>query len=199
MSPSRYHHGDLRAALLAAAKTLVAAHGPDGFTMAQAARQAGVSSGAPYRHFADRAALMRALADEGRAALEARLGQAVASVADPREAFRQTGIAYAVFAVEEPGWFRVMQMPEYAPIDPEHPDVVGFWAPLAALLDSVDPEASLPEGHPLIAQFAGRALVQGLASFLVQGSLRPLGIDTERAGQLADAITRFLQLPEPPG
>lgn len=198
MPKSRYHHGDLRQALLDAARRLVAERGPDGFTMAQAAREAGVSSGAPYRHFADRGELMRALAREGQASLEARIAAATSGISDPREAFRQTGIAFARFAVEERGWYRVMQMPEYTGFHQDHPDVVAFWAPFAELVKSVPPGEPLPAGHPLIAQFAARALVQGLATFLVQDSLRPLGIEADRVEQLADGITRFLALPDAP-
>ena len=74
---SSYHHGDLRAQLIAAVRDLVEAHGPDGFSVAEAARRAGVSSAAPYKHFKDRPELLRAVAGEGmdrlRAAMEAAL------------------------------------------------------------------------------------------------------------------------------
>ncbi|MFK7927908.1 MAG: TetR/AcrR family transcriptional regulator [Myxococcota bacterium] len=195
MKKTGYHHGDLRSALLNAARTLVAEHGPDGFTMARAARQAGVSSGAPYKHFADRAALMNALAEQGRAALMERVNAASAHVTDPLEAFRQVGIAYAQFAVDEPGWFRVMGMPEYLGTIDDDPDIVGFWKPLAEMVNSVPADAKLPADHPLIASFAARVLVHGLASMLVAGTLDPLGIQRDRAAQLADAITSAIDLP----
>lgn len=195
MTKKRYHHGDLRTALLDSARRLVAQHGPDGFTMAHAAREAGVSSGAPYKHFADRAALMRALAEQGQRALDARVASAMEGIDDPLEQFRQTGIAFAVFAVEEPGWFRVMQMPEYADLQTEHADVKQFWEPLAQVVQAVPPGEPLPADHPLVAQFAARLLVHGLASLLVQGTLQPLGIDSDRARQLADAVTRFMRFP----
>jgi AcrR family transcriptional regulator len=195
MPRARYHHGDLRNALLDAARRLVERHGPDGFTMAQAAREAGVSSGAPYKHFASRTALLQALAEQAEEALGARIAAATADVDDPMEQFRQTGIALAVFAAEEPGWFRVMQTPEFATFREDDPDVVAFWAPFGELVRSIPPEASLPPDHPLVGQFAARVLVQGLASLLVQDTLRPIGVDGARARQLADAITRFLRLP----
>ena len=194
MGKKGYHHGDLRSALLAAARRLVTEHGPDGFTMAQAAREAGVSSGAPYKHFADRTALMRALALEGRELLDARMAAATAGIADPLEAFRQVGIAYAGFAVSEPGLFRVMTMPEYVEADPEDPQVTEFWGPVAELIASVPADQPLPD-HPLLAQFAARALVHGLASMLIDGSLEPLGIGADRAEQLADALTRATDFP----
>ena len=80
--PSRrtsYHHGDLRAQLIAAVRDLVETHGPDGFSVAEAARRAGVSSAAPYKHFRDRPELLRAVAAEGmdrlRDAMEAGLAR----------------------------------------------------------------------------------------------------------------------------
>ena len=60
-----YHHGDLKRALTQAALALVAEKGPKGFTLTEAARRAGVSSAAPYRHFADKAQLLAAVATEG--------------------------------------------------------------------------------------------------------------------------------------
>ncbi|HCH64566.1 MAG: TetR family transcriptional regulator [Deltaproteobacteria bacterium] len=198
MPRNQYHHGDLRSALLSAARRLVADHGPDGFTMARAAREAGVSSGAPYRHFPDRSALMAALAQQGDEELRRRMAVATEDIADPLEAFRQQGIVYTRFAVEEPGWFRVMSMPEYITVREDDPEIQAFWAPFAQFIQAHGPDDPLPPQHPLMAVFAGRALVHGLASLLVQGSLEPFGISRDRAGQLADAITRFLAMP-PPG
>ena len=60
-----YHHGDLRAQLISAVSDLVETHGPDGFSVAEAARRAGVSSAAPYKHFKDRPEILRAVASEG--------------------------------------------------------------------------------------------------------------------------------------
>ena len=160
MTRSRYHHGDLRAALLDAARRLVARHGPDGFTMARAAREAGVSSGAPYRHFADRAALMTALARQGEDELRRRMALATSSIADPLEAFRQQGITYTQFAVDEPGWFRVMSMPEYITVSEDDPDILAFWRPFAQFVQAHSADEPLAINHPLVAQFAARALVR---------------------------------------
>ena len=72
-----YHHGNLKRALMDAALRLVTEGGPDAFTMAEAAREAGVSSGAPYRHFPDRRSLLRAVADEAQDLLDQRLEASV--------------------------------------------------------------------------------------------------------------------------
>ena len=99
--------------------------------------------------------------------------------------------------MEEPGWFRVMSMPEYITVSDDDPEIQAFWAPFAQLIQAHGPDEPLPAGHPLMAMFAGRALVHGLASLLVQGSLEPFGISADRAGQLAEAITRSLSMPRP--
>jgi AcrR family transcriptional regulator len=71
-----YHHGDLRAQLIAAVRELVETHGPDGFSVAEAARRAGVSSAAPYKHFKDRHEILRGVVSEAMDRLRAAWRQA---------------------------------------------------------------------------------------------------------------------------
>ncbi|WP_349370698.1 TetR/AcrR family transcriptional regulator [Salinarimonas sp.] len=99
-----YHHGNLREALVQATKQLLADKGPQGFTLADAARRAGVSPAAPYRHFADREALLAEVARRGFEAFTARLSRG----ADPAHALRGMGAAYLAFAREEPGYYVAM-------------------------------------------------------------------------------------------
>jgi AcrR family transcriptional regulator len=103
-----YHHGDLRAQLIAAATALVETHGPDGFSVSQAARQAGVSTAAPYKHFKDRDAILRgvvaAAMDRLREAMET---GAAAHPVGSLEAVCAVGEAYIAFARDEPGLFRL--------------------------------------------------------------------------------------------
>ena len=109
--PSRagYHHGNLREALLEAALTLIAEHGPLGFTFAEAARQAGVSPAAPYRHFRDREQLLADVAQQGFGLFEAALSQAWNQGApDPMTAFCRIGVAYLDFARTRPGYYAAM-------------------------------------------------------------------------------------------
>jgi len=104
-----YHHGNLREALVRAALDLIAAKGPGGFTFADAARAAGVSSAAPYRHFRDREAL---LADVARRGYELFAGRLAAAWDDgrpePFRAFENLGRAYLAFAREEPAYYSAM-------------------------------------------------------------------------------------------
>ncbi|NEX47926.1 TetR/AcrR family transcriptional regulator [Pseudotabrizicola algicola] len=110
-APTRaaYHHGDLRAQLISAVRSLVETHGPDGFSVAEAARRAGVSSAAPYKHFKDRAEILRGVCSEAmdrlRAEMEAGAGRYPEGSA---EAVAAVGLAYVTFAKTEPGVFRLV-------------------------------------------------------------------------------------------
>ena len=106
---AHYHHGNLREALIEAALALIAAHGPLGFTFAEAARQAGVSPAAPYRHFRDRDDL---LADIARIGFE-RFAEDLSGAwndgkPEPITAFTNVGKAYLAFARTQPGYYAAM-------------------------------------------------------------------------------------------
>jgi AcrR family transcriptional regulator len=104
-----YHHGNLREALIRAALDLIAQKGPAGFTFADAARWAGVSSAAPYRHFRDREALLADVARRGFELFEAALAQAWnEGRPDPYRAFENVGRAYLAFARNEPAHYSAM-------------------------------------------------------------------------------------------
>jgi AcrR family transcriptional regulator len=104
-----YHHGDLRAQLIAAVRELVETHGPDGFSVAEAARRAGVSSAAPYKHFKDRPEILRGVVSEAMDRLRARMeAGAAAHSHGSLEAVAAVGLAYVDFAKAEPGVFRLV-------------------------------------------------------------------------------------------
>lgn len=104
-----YHHGNLREALVDAAVALIAEHGPAGFTVAEAARLAGVSPGAPYRHFRDSAALLAEVARRGFERFTATLEAAWnGGQPDPVRRFETLGRAYLGFARAEPAYFAAM-------------------------------------------------------------------------------------------
>jgi AcrR family transcriptional regulator len=104
-----YHHGNLREALIRGALALIAEKGPAGFTIADAARSAGVSPAAPYRHFRDRDDLM---ADVARLGFEEFAARLAAAWNDGRPdllgAFENVGKAYLAFAREEPAFYAAM-------------------------------------------------------------------------------------------
>jgi AcrR family transcriptional regulator len=101
-SRRRYHHGDLPASVLRAASNILEKQGVDGLTVRAVARRARVSHNAPYRHFADREALLAALAADGYGLLGRQQREAA-----PR-GLRAMGEAYVDFALEHPQLFRLM-------------------------------------------------------------------------------------------
>jgi AcrR family transcriptional regulator len=107
--PKPYHHGDLRNALIQAGLELLAENGADALDLRQVARRVGVSSAAPYRHFADRQALIAAIVEEGYYRLARHIQSALQQASD--EAFDQlTAVAktYVHFAQENPWLMREM-------------------------------------------------------------------------------------------
>ena len=109
MAEGQYHHGDLRAALLAQAEVTLRQSGVDGLSLRELARAVGVSHGAPRRHFQDKAALLDALVAEGLH----RLGRVLDAAADVGhgdfgDALRAVALAYVRFATENPPLIELM-------------------------------------------------------------------------------------------
>ena len=164
MSTSRsakrtYHHGELPASLLRAAGKMLEKEGLAALSVRGAARRAGVSHNAPYRHFPDRGSLLAALATEGfeRFASALEEGQA-------RAGLRGRGEAYIRFALENPQRFRLMFGAE-VPFD-EHPGLReaatrAFSGLAGALTEHL---AGVPSGDASIAAWA---LVHGLANLML--------------------------------
>ena len=177
------HHGDLRNALLSAALELVGESGPRGFTVAEAARRAGVSSAAPYKHFADRDALLAALAVRAYDAQEQRLRDAV-SAAAPGEQLVAAAQAHVDFAVDDRPLFDVVYG---AGLDRgRHPEV----AEAAERVHAVLAEAAGDEELLLSVS----ALAHGHAVYLLDGAFGPVaqarGTVRDRVGRAARAVVR---------
>src|SRR5215469_18030268 len=103
-----YHHRDLRQALIRSALEILSETGVAGLSLRAAARRARVSAMAPYRHFADKEALLAAVAEYGFRELAAQLTKATAAAADPRAGLAALGVAYVLFAREQPSLFKLM-------------------------------------------------------------------------------------------
>ena len=101
-----YHHGALRSALIDASIALAREGGPDRVVLREAARTAGVSHSAAYRHFADREALLAEVSRFARSELAAEMHRRVNRTKDPRRRLRAVGTAYIDFALTEPGLVR---------------------------------------------------------------------------------------------
>lgn len=105
----RFHHGDLREALIAATRELLVEHGPDGFTLADACRRAGVTTAAPYKHFRDKQEILEEIVQRGFDELSASNAKAVAEGgAGTIQGITAMGVSYLNFAVAQPAVFRLM-------------------------------------------------------------------------------------------
>ena len=162
-----YHHGDLRSALLTAAGSLLEAEGPAALSLREAARRAGVSHAAPYRHFPDREALLAALAAQGFEALGEQLR------ATGETGARAIGVAYLRFALAQPQRYRLMfgvalSLSAHADLRRAAEDAYNALA------------RGLPPGDARAARASGAAawaLVHGLASLLIDGHLSRAAAD----------------------
>jgi AcrR family transcriptional regulator len=134
---TNYHHGALREALLKATLELIGTDGIGAVSLRQVARAAGVSPGAPYHHFPDRAALLTALADEGFRLLAAALTEARAAVAGPTEGLEAILNAYVEFAKANPAYFRLMFRPELTQPHKSESGAEAGEAAFAVLADTV--------------------------------------------------------------
>jgi len=161
--------------LLDAALDLIAAVGPGGFTLREAARSAGVTHTAPYRHFASRQDLLAAVAEEGFRALHGAMTRALAAAgADPLGRLQGLGLAYVRHAVEHPSHFRVMFGPEVAD-KTAYPGLrEAGQATLGLLHDTVrdcQHAGVVRAGDPDGMAVALWSLVHGLADLLVDGQV----------------------------
>jgi AcrR family transcriptional regulator len=168
-----YHHGNLREALIKAALALIAEKGPAGFTFAEAARAAGVSPAAPYRHFRDRDALLADVARRGFERFAADLARAWDDGRpDPLDALNNVGKAYLAFARTEPAYYTAMFESGLAPDTDADLRQAGdrAFAVLRTASDAV--RAELPEsGRPpaLMMSLHIWALAHGIASLFGRG------------------------------
>src|SRR5260370_18362490 len=106
--------GDLGAALLRAAEAVIVERGPQGFSLREVARRARVSEAAPYWHFANKEALLAAIAEAGFVALAAALEAVRDRIQEARRRLRELGIAYVRFALAHPAHLRPMFRPAIA-------------------------------------------------------------------------------------
>lgn len=191
-----YHHGNLRRALVDAALDLVHTAGPQALTLRAAARRAGVSQAAPYRHFRDKRALLGAVAEEGFRALTREMRRAQAAEgADPVKRLRALGLAYVRFATRHPSHFRVMFGREVA----DKSDLPGLaeaanetFALLVRGITASECAGMFRQDNPEALAVAAWAMVHGLSALLVDGQLaRVKGSSAEELAQIVTAALFF--------
>ncbi|MCQ4084439.1 TetR/AcrR family transcriptional regulator [Streptomyces sp. RB6PN25] len=172
-SGDSYHHGDLRAACLRAARQLLEENGSAGLSLRAVARRAGVSPTAPYRHYADRDALVSAVAAEGYRELAGYLAAAHHSPSTPDD-LAAAAVAYVRFALDHPALFRVMFV---EPCDPTSDDRVAATAAISEYVGTIVRHA-FPGADPDALSTAVWALVHGLAFLHLDGKLDASTPDT---------------------
>jgi AcrR family transcriptional regulator len=193
----KYHHGDLRAALLKAGIEELGVKGYDGFTLRGVAKRAGVSHAAPAHHFRDTNALLTALtalaAERFASAMRERQAEANR---EPRAQLIAAGLGYVDFALANPALFKLMFGAERP--DTDDPEVVRHATDAFEILLGI--VEGVREADPL-ADDAGRldvaatwSIVHGIANLLIAGRLRFLQpqLDRDRDGTLARLIDRAL-------
>jgi AcrR family transcriptional regulator len=169
MREDRYHHGNLRRALLDAAAAEIAEKGPGAISLRSIARRAGVSHAGPAHHFGDRAGLLSAVAAEGFRRMDEAMVDAAAGADDLLTA---VGRAYVDFAVAHPGEFAVMFRREL--LNPGDSELAAHggatWQRLVDGIAAMPVEARGGEPTEVVAARAW-SLVHGLATLIINGSL----------------------------
>ena len=165
-----YHHGNLKQALLEAAIELIAETGPRGFTLREAARRAGVSHNAPYRHFRDRDDLLAAVATDGFDRLTRAMARG-SRQASPINRLRRSGLAYVDFALRWPQHFAAMFDAPWR--QPDYPECAAaahrcFQTLLGFVRDSQAPH-QMPTGDPERLTYHAWSLVHGIAKLANAG------------------------------
>jgi AcrR family transcriptional regulator len=192
-----YHHGALHSALIEASIALAREGGPDRVVLREAARAAGVSHSAAYRHFADREALLAEVSTYARNELAAQMRRRVDRANDPRKRLRAVGTAYIDFAISEPGLFRTAFTSHPATSGgAEHDQATTGQDPfevLGQVLDEAQAAGLLDARRRPGAEVAAWSAVHGLASLLLDGPLprSPAAVRFARA-QVFDLIERGL-------
>ncbi|MEY9875327.1 AcrR family transcriptional regulator [Streptacidiphilus sp. MAP12-33] len=170
---ARYHHGDLANALAREAVALAREGGPEAVVLREAARRAGVSAAAAYRHFSSHEELLRVAKERGHELLADALEEAIPADADPRERLRALGAAYVGFAVAEPGLFRTAfchGVRELAVDERELGEYRAFRI-VAGALDALLAAGLMPAERRPGAEFPSWAALHGLALLTIDGPL----------------------------
>ena len=189
----RYHHGDLPRTLFDAALRIVETQGTGALTLRAVARLAGVSQAAPYRHFANKEAILAAVAEEGFRSLMIAMRQSIEACGDgPVARLRAVGIGYVTFATSHPSHFRVMfgrdmaDRSAFPTLRQVASDTLGVVVDAiadcqrAGLVRSEEPAADLA--------VTAWSTVHGLSALLVDGVLE------RSAADVAEMVTRDLFL-----
>lgn len=187
-----YHHGGLREALIDAAVVEIGRDGLEALNLRRLAGRVGVTSGAPYHHFADREALVRAIAEDGFCRLENALVTARdASSESPGARLEALGLAYMRFAIANPGYFRVMFHGDAKASGPTEAGLRAFSVLADAVVDCQQAGAA-PRGDSAPLIMTAWSTVHGFATLWVDGALPFEGVDPARmAPEIGRTVARM--------
>lgn len=196
MAKTAYHHGNLRAALLDAAERLLRADGVASLSLRSVAKAAGVSHTAPYRHFADKQALLAALAEIGFARLRDGMAAAAAKhPGDPRRQLVEAGIAYVRLASAHPELTHLMfggALPDDAADEAQRQTAQAAFQGLVRIIEDGVRAGTFVDRPPLELAVAAWSLVHGVAMLLTTGRLDRTGLGRIRAETLARRLAQHL-------
>jgi len=191
MADRPYHHGNLRTTLLAEAERTLRDHGLEALSLRDLARQAGVSHAAPRRHFADRQALLDALAESGFTRLGDEMHEAIDGAGQDYEArLRAVAAGYVRFAIRDAALLELMFGAKNAqPPDTLRAAADRVFIAFGDLIDQGQQAGVLPPGDPERLRLLLVAAMQGIASLVTSGRVQPEQVDP----LIADAIALFTQ------
>jgi AcrR family transcriptional regulator len=189
MADRPYHHGNLRTTLLAEAEGTLRDHGLEALSLRDLARQAGVSHAAPRRHFADRQALLDALAESGFTRLGDEMHKAIDGAGQDYEArLRAVAAGYVRFAIRDAALLELMFGAKNAqPPDTLRAAADRVFTAFGDLIDQGQQAGVLPPGDPERLRLLLVAAMQGIASLVTSGRVQPEQVDP----LIADAIALF--------
>jgi AcrR family transcriptional regulator len=196
-APKPYHHGDLRRVLIDAALRLAEEGGLDQVSVREAARRAGVSPGAPFRHFDSRAALLTAVAEEAqrRFRVEIETALAAAPADDPLQRFRSFGLAYLRWAIRNPTHFEIISSGRHfdhdraGELSRDNAELIALTERM--LVDALAQDQLRGQLRPSDLKrlrIAGRALVYGFARMNIDGHFPRWGIAEDDIEATAEAV-----------
>jgi AcrR family transcriptional regulator len=199
MADRPYHHGNLRTTLLAEAERTLRDHGLEALSLRDLARQAGVSHAAPRRHFADRQALLDALAEAGFTRLGDEMHQAIDGAGQDYEArLRAVAAGYVRFATRDAALLELMFGAKNAKNakNVEPPEALRaaaerVFTAFGNLIDQGQQAGVLPPGDPERLRLLLVAAMQGIAALVTSGRVQPGQVDL----LIADAVALFARGP----
>src|SRR6202795_2680514 len=191
-----YHHGTLRSALIHAARDILESQGYEALTLRAAARRVGDSQAAPYNHFADKAALLAAIAAQGFKEFAAAMRQEMDAIVDPQARLNATGIAYVAFATSNPGLFKLMLGSSVLNVS-DDPDLdaarTSAYEVLRAAVHFVHVSEPRHAQDEALESLGSWALVHGLATMINEGTILPSTYGASSAQELITALLNSAQ------